>query len=104
MPKPFVLFESYGRNPTGRSFHFTAPAEEISATALDQVIPALRRIDAAVQNGLHAAGFIAYEAAPAFDSHLRVKTPLLFPCSGLVYLKNDTKFKPANFMVTANFL
>ena len=103
MPKPFVLFESYGRNPTGRSFHFTAPAEEISATALDQVIPALRRIDAAVQNGLHAAGFIAYEAAPAFDSHLRVKNPSAFPLLWFGLFKERHQIQAGKFYGDGQF-
>lgn len=79
MAKPFVLFESYDRNPAGRSFYFTAPVEEISATSRDQVIPALRRIEAAVKEGLQAAGFIAYEAAPAFDPNFRVYNTSAFP-------------------------
>ena len=103
MPKPFVLFESYGRNPAGRSFHFTAPAEEISATAPDQVIPALRRIDAAVQNGLHAAGFIAYEAAPAFDSHLRVKNPSAFPLLWFGLFKERHQIQAGKFYGDGQF-
>jgi len=77
MTAPFVLFESYDRG--GRSSHFSDCVEEIRAMTLQEVIPALRRIEAAVQSGLHAAGFIAYEAAPAFDADLRVKSSTEFP-------------------------
>ncbi len=103
MSTPLVLFESYDRNAVGRSFHFAEPAEEISATALDQVIPALRRIDAAVQNGLHAAGFIAYEAAPAFDSHLRVKNPSAFPLLWFGLFKERHQIQAGKFYGDGQF-
>jgi para-aminobenzoate synthetase/4-amino-4-deoxychorismate lyase len=54
----------------GRSVAFTDPRGESSASRVEQVIPALREVEAAVSAGLHAAGFIAYEAAPAFDAAL----------------------------------
>lgn len=83
MPKtsltPLVLCENYGRHPAGRSFHFAACLETIVATKHAQVLPALRRIEAAVQSGLHAAGFISYEAAPAFDANFCVKNSTAFP-------------------------
>jgi len=79
MTTPFVLFESYEQSPDARSFYFDDCVEKISATTLEQILPALRRIETAVQNGLHVAGFLSYEAAPAFESNLRVKNPADFP-------------------------
>jgi para-aminobenzoate synthetase/4-amino-4-deoxychorismate lyase len=79
MTSPFVLLESHERFPRGRSFHFGDCIEEITATTPREILPALRRIEAAVQSGLHAAGFLSYEAAPAFDPHLRVKNGGDFP-------------------------
>ncbi len=76
MTTPLALFESYDG---GRSFHFFDCVEEISATTHQQILPALRRIEAAVQTGLHAAGFLSYEAAPAFEPNLRVKAAREFP-------------------------
>lgn len=76
MTTPFALFESYDG---GRSFYFADCVEEISATTHEQIVPALRRIEAAVQTGLHAAGFLSYEAAPAFEPNLRVKGAAEFP-------------------------
>ena len=46
---------------------FERPVELVVAFQLSEVIPALERIERATAEGLHAAGFIAYEAAPAFD-------------------------------------
>jgi para-aminobenzoate synthetase/4-amino-4-deoxychorismate lyase len=76
MTTPLALFESYNG---GRSFYFADCVEEISATKHEQIVPALRRVEAAVQTGLHAAGFLSYEAAPAFEPNLRVKDATEFP-------------------------
>jgi para-aminobenzoate synthetase/4-amino-4-deoxychorismate lyase len=45
---------------------------EIAATTESEVTSALRRVDAEVARGRWAAGFVAYEAAPAFDPAMRV--------------------------------
>jgi para-aminobenzoate synthetase/4-amino-4-deoxychorismate lyase len=51
-----------------RWLRFAAPREVVSASALDDVVPALERVERAVnEDGRWAAGFVAYEAAPAFD-------------------------------------
>lgn len=76
---PFVLFESYTRPPTGRSFLFMDCIEEMCARTHYEVVPAVRRVEAALQSGLHAAGFLSYEAAPAFDTLMRVKGGTDFP-------------------------
>lgn len=49
---------------------YAEPLAIITAHTLDQVRPCLERVEKAVGEGLHAAGFIAYEAAPAFDPAL----------------------------------
>jgi para-aminobenzoate synthetase/4-amino-4-deoxychorismate lyase len=43
------------------------------AHQIAEVIPLLQRVQAASENGLHAAGYLAYEAAPAFDPATQVK-------------------------------
>jgi len=66
------------RNPeTGRWSRYRRPVEVVSAVAIDDVLPGLRRIDEAVeQRGLVAVGFVSYEAAPAFDEAFRVHPPI----------------------------
>jgi len=58
--------------PVGRAC-FTQPAEIISAYSLEEVRPALVKVERAAARGFYAAGFVAYEAAPAFDRALKVK-------------------------------
>ncbi len=62
--------------------HFSAPHRSIVAENLDDVLPALHEIESLVQaNGWHAAGFLSYEAASAFDPAHRTR-----PTSGFPYL------------------
>lgn len=68
-----VVMRDAGR---GVWLHFHHRAEVIQAHTPAEVLPALRRVEEGVQQaGLYAAGFIAYEAAPAFDAALVVHPP-----------------------------
>ncbi len=68
-----VLLSSYARCGLEHSFAFAQPVDEVVATAADEVRPALSAVERAVEQGLHAAGFVCYEAAagldPAFTTH-----------------------------------
>ena len=64
---------------TGKWRLFERPKELVVARVTGEVIPALRKIEAACAGGLYAAGFMAYEAAHAFDPALRVQAAGAFP-------------------------
>ncbi len=65
---------------TGLWLHFTRPLAIITSDCVEDVLPALREVETAVQaRGLYAAGFVTYEAAPAFDPAFRVRTPSPLP-------------------------
>jgi len=73
---PFVLLESFDPERSRRSFLFQKPRRTIAAWRLCDVRPALESIEAAVgAEGLHAAGFLAYEAAAAFDPAMKTHAP-----------------------------
>ncbi|MDM7926139.1 MAG: aminodeoxychorismate synthase component I [bacterium] len=76
MPDRAVLFDA--KRKAWLSFHH--PVETIGVHSLSQVMPALNRIEERVkQDGLQAAGFVSYEAAPAFDEALKVHPHGSFP-------------------------
>lgn len=50
---------------------FCDPLHIMETGRTDEVIPILENVEREVKQGRHAAGFIAYEAASAFDSALR---------------------------------
>jgi para-aminobenzoate synthetase/4-amino-4-deoxychorismate lyase len=56
-----------------RAFRFAGLRRVIEATGVDDVLPALRRVEDSVAEGSWAAGYVAYEAAPGLDADLSVK-------------------------------
>ena len=56
-----------------------SPVEILQASSLDEVRPTLRAVEAAAAAGKMAAGFVSYEAAPAFDTALSVQPPGSLP-------------------------
>ena len=66
----------------GRWLHFQCPEKVLVAERVGDVVPLLEEAE---KSGLYAAGFISYEAAPAFDSALSTHPMDGFPllCLGL---------------------
>lgn len=59
---------------------FVRPERYLVARCLDEVIPLVRRIEAACsEEGLFAAGFFSYESGPAFDRALVTRPASEFP-------------------------
>lgn len=74
---PLVILRDAGRDQWLR---FARPRRVLAATRVEEVMPALDAIeDAVASEGLYAAGFVSYEAAPAFDPALVVKEQPDFP-------------------------
>ena len=51
----------------------------LAATALSEVLPVIEQLEAMLQRGFYAAGFVSYEAAPAFDPALHAPHISDFP-------------------------
>ncbi len=65
-----VLYDNIQR----RWLRFSTPKRIIQAHTINEVIPSLHEVEKQVeQHGCHAAGFISYEASPAFDPALQVR-------------------------------
>jgi para-aminobenzoate synthetase / 4-amino-4-deoxychorismate lyase len=80
-PSPWLVFDFCDRQGRPQRLAFTNPSEIITANSLDEVRPALRAVDRAVGARFYAAGYVSYEAAPAFDPALKAhesKMPLLW--------------------------
>ncbi len=68
---PFLRFDFLGATG-GTPLAFVEPVSVIVAETMGEVRPALRSVQEVVrEQGLWAAGYVAYEAAPAFDPALR---------------------------------
>lgn len=64
-PQDFVLLDR-----GADSWLFRHAVEQIVAHSLDEVVPALGRLDHALASGLHCAGYLSFEAGLALESRL----------------------------------
>ncbi len=76
MTSPATRVEVILHDPSREAWlSFLDPLDLIEIHSLDDIPPALQAIRHAVdEQGLFAAGFLSYEAAPAFDPALQVRT------------------------------
>jgi para-aminobenzoate synthetase / 4-amino-4-deoxychorismate lyase len=65
--QPFVLLDDARSTGAAPARLYREPLEIVEARTLDAVAPAIERLRAAHRRGLHAAGFLSYEAAAAFE-------------------------------------
>lgn len=63
----------------GEAWVFDAPHRIVEAHTVEEVRPALEEVESAVNAGAWAVGFLAYEAAPAFDTALTTHASGGFP-------------------------
>jgi para-aminobenzoate synthetase/4-amino-4-deoxychorismate lyase len=71
---PLLIFDfadAPANKGPGQRLVFLRPERVISARALREVKPALREVWNATRSGYYAAGFLCYEAGPAFDAAMR---------------------------------
>ncbi|MES1984181.1 MAG: aminodeoxychorismate synthase component I [Pseudomonadota bacterium] len=69
-PDPFILFDDARTHNAAPARLYRDPVETIVARTYAEVQPALDRIGEAADRGLHAAGYIGYDAAFALESRL----------------------------------
>lgn len=74
---------------------FSAPVKIIETQDVNQVGNSLKEVEREVEQGNYAAGFISYEAAPAFDKAHAVKADSNFPLLWFGIYDN----KPEQFLV-----
>ena len=76
---PLLRFDFKDYQGKENTFTFRNPQEIIAASTIDEVLPALQKVQDAVKNGYYAAGYLSYEAAPAFNRSFRVHTNQKMP-------------------------
>ncbi|ASN06860.1 aminodeoxychorismate synthase component I [Virgibacillus necropolis] len=79
---PELFFNFNDTQGIRKPMMFKDPVDIICATSIADVLPCLEKIQQFVEDGYYAAGYVTYEAAPAFDSEFRVNNggnmPLLW--------------------------
>ncbi|MGM0524436.1 MAG: aminodeoxychorismate synthase component I [Bacillota bacterium] len=69
----YFQFDFNQPNKPDQSLVFSHPKQVWQTSAINDVIPLLEEVEKAHRDGLYVAGYLAYEAAPAFDHHYDVK-------------------------------
>jgi aminodeoxychorismate synthase component I len=72
---PFVLLDDARVEGASASMLFRDPVRIIRADDMAQVLPALQAVEAAVAQGLHAAGYLGYAAGHALEPRLAGYAP-----------------------------
>ena len=73
MNEPAVLLECNRTDQDGASYSFSGCVDQVVAHCPTAVYAALKEVERAVSSGLHAAGYIAYEAAAGLDPALKTR-------------------------------
>ncbi|MGE7906487.1 aminodeoxychorismate synthase component I [Peribacillus sp. NPDC094092] len=77
-----LLFHFTDKQGDIRPLYFTNPKKVFSAHSIGDVLPQFQKVQEAIQQGHYAAGYVSYEAAPAFEKSFKVrdgaKMPLLW--------------------------
>ena len=75
----FLYFNFVNYEGVHTPLQFSRPVQIVTAQTTDEIISCLETIQQAINNGFYAAGYISYEAAPAFDKSLSVKPGNMMP-------------------------
>jgi len=92
----FAAVQQPGSAGASRWLIFRQPVETLTGFRPEDVLPCLRRIEEAAVRGLHSAGFLCYEAAPAFDQAFASAPPDGMPLFwfGLYHAPAVYEFQP----------
>lgn len=80
--QPFLQFNFTDQHNEMQPLTFTQPVQVITTDKIDEVLPCFVKIQQAIHEGYYVAGYISYEAAPAFDKdycvHVNHHLPLIW--------------------------
>ncbi|MGI8313570.1 aminodeoxychorismate synthase component I [Halobacillus mangrovi] len=93
MNDPYLLFEFKDSDGMQKSKVFTKPEQVVKATTLGEVEEAFQRVENFLAQGFYAAGYVSYEAAPAFDSAFTVSPNAEWPLVWFGIFKSPESFQ-----------
>lgn len=73
MCKPHLLFEFRNQRGEIEPLAFTDPVQILQTHHIEEVPAIMEQIDKAAEQGYYAAGFVSYEAAPAFQPEMKTR-------------------------------
>jgi para-aminobenzoate synthetase / 4-amino-4-deoxychorismate lyase len=85
-----LFFEFADHQGKKQPLLFENPIEVIEVYKIEEVKAGLEKVQDAARNGYYAAGYVSYEAAPAFDSAFRVHADSQMPLLWFGIFKNPS--------------
>ncbi|OHX53267.1 aminodeoxychorismate synthase, component I [Planococcus salinarum] len=79
MDNPYLLFEFRNADGIVEPLAFSNPVRILQTHNIGEVAGILKQLDEAADQGYYAAGFVSYEAAPAFNAAMEVRPAGDFP-------------------------
>src|SRR5690606_14590513 len=73
MKNPYLLFEFQNGQGDIEPLEFKEPIRILQSRDLSEVPSIMEEIDEATEQGFYAAGFVSYEAAPAFHPEMEIR-------------------------------
>ncbi|TDL92373.1 aminodeoxychorismate synthase component I [Vibrio vulnificus] len=74
-----LIFHFTDKQGDSRPLYFANPKKVITAHSIEDVLPQFQKVQEAIEQGNYAAGYVSYEAAPAFDKSFKVKDGAKMP-------------------------
>ncbi|MEF2096548.1 aminodeoxychorismate synthase component I [Bacillus sp. CFBP9009] len=74
-----LIFHFTDKQGDSRPLYFTNPKKVFTAHSIEDVIPQFQKVQEAIEQGHYAAGYVSYEAAPAFEKSFKVKDGAKMP-------------------------
>src|SRR5690606_21894275 len=91
MKKPYLLFEFQNEQGEIQPLTFSDPVEILQTHHIEEVASIMKKIDEAAEQGYYAAGFVSYEAAPAFHPAMETREAGDLPLIWFGIFKNPAK-------------
>jgi para-aminobenzoate synthetase / 4-amino-4-deoxychorismate lyase len=92
-----LLFHFTDKQGKKTPLYFTEPKEVLIAYSIEDVLPKFQKVQEAIEQGYYAAGYVSYEAAPAFEEAYKVKSGGKMPLLWFGIFKNPIMFKGKSF-------
>ncbi|MEE3952495.1 aminodeoxychorismate synthase component I [Peribacillus frigoritolerans] len=74
-----LIFHFTDKQGDSRPLYFANPKKVIIAHSIEDVLPQFQQVQEAIEQGNYAAGYVSYEAAPAFEQSFKVKDGAQMP-------------------------
>ncbi|MGK7377067.1 aminodeoxychorismate synthase component I [Planococcus sp. 1R117A] len=79
MTNPYLMFEFQNDSGKVEPIAFQNPIKVLETVKIEEVPAIMESVEQAVQEGFYAAGYVSYEAAPAFHPEMKVRAGAKMP-------------------------